>query len=140
MGQLPYLGTGFSAVAVHRTGRRHLAVLMIEFVTIDQHIEEGRHALRTGRWEEARAAFEASLAKGETPEALDGMGEALWWLCEARPSARYRERAYVRFRQAGDFLSDDSSTSARFTSRPRRLLRCSWRLTSRAVRWTRPPR
>lgn len=62
----------------------------------------GRAALQAGRWDEARAAFEASLAERETPEALDGVAEALWWLCEARPSVRYRERAFVRFRQAGD--------------------------------------
>lgn len=71
-------------------------------MAIDETIEVGRTALQKGRWEEALAAFEASLAEKETPEALDGMGEALWWLCEARSSVRYRERAYVKFREAGD--------------------------------------
>jgi ATP/maltotriose-dependent transcriptional regulator MalT len=71
-------------------------------VAIDETIETGRAALQKGLWEEALAAFEASLAEKETPEALDGMGEALWWLCEARSSVRYRERAYVKFREAGD--------------------------------------
>ena len=40
----------------------------------------GRDALAAGRWEEARAAFAAALAERETPQALDGMGVALWWL------------------------------------------------------------
>ncbi|MDQ3784717.1 MAG: LuxR C-terminal-related transcriptional regulator [Actinomycetota bacterium] len=71
-------------------------------MTIDEKIEVGSAALRKGRWKDALAAFEASLAEKETPEALDGMGEALWWLCEARSSVRYRERAYVKFREAGD--------------------------------------
>lgn len=65
-------------------------------------VEEGRSALQRGRWEEAVSAFEASLAEKETAEALDGMAEALWWLCEARSSVRHRERAYVKFRQDGD--------------------------------------
>ncbi|HEV3472302.1 MAG TPA: LuxR C-terminal-related transcriptional regulator [Actinomycetota bacterium] len=101
MGQLPYLRAGFSAAQLVRLAPdvpdgHHGAV------TIDETIEVGRAALQTGRWEEALAAFEASLAEEETPEALDGMGEALWWLCEARSSVRYRERAYVKFREAGD--------------------------------------
>ena len=66
------------------------------------HIDAGAAALQAGRWDDARSAFEASLAERETPEALDGMGEALWWLCDARSSVRYRERAYVGFLRAGD--------------------------------------
>jgi hypothetical protein len=74
-------------------------------VTSEEHISAGRTALRTGRWEDARNAFEAALVKAETPEALDGMAEALWWLCDARSSVRFRERAYVGFRQVGDTTS-----------------------------------
>jgi ATP/maltotriose-dependent transcriptional regulator MalT len=104
MGQLPYFEGGFSAARLVRLARdvpdgHHGAM------TIDETIEVGRAALQGGRWEEALAAFEASLAEKETPQALDGMGEALWWLCEARSSVRYRERAYVRFREAGDAAS-----------------------------------
>jgi ATP/maltotriose-dependent transcriptional regulator MalT len=77
---------------------------MIGVVTIDEHTEAGRAALEVGRWEEARGAFEAALTEGETPEALEGMGAAFWWLCDARASVRYRERAYVMLRQSGDAL------------------------------------
>jgi ATP/maltotriose-dependent transcriptional regulator MalT len=64
----------------------------------------GRAALEAGRWVEARAAFAAALADEETAEALDGMGAALWWLGETRSSVEYSERAYARFRRAGDAL------------------------------------
>jgi DNA-binding CsgD family transcriptional regulator len=65
----------------------------------------GHAALEAGRWEEARCAFEAALAEQETPEALHGMGVALWWLGEARASVGHTERAYAQFRRSGDALS-----------------------------------
>jgi uncharacterized protein HemY len=43
-------------------------------------LAEGRAALDRGAWEDAREAFEAALAEGETPEALEGLGWALFWL------------------------------------------------------------
>lgn len=70
----------------------------------DEHITTARAALAVGHWQDARAAFEASLAQQETPEALEGLGRALWWLCEARESARHSERAFALFRQAGDYV------------------------------------
>lgn len=73
-------------------------------VATDEHLAAGRTALDEGRWGDARAAFETALDKQETGEALEGMAEALWWLCDARASVRYRERAWVRLRQAGDLL------------------------------------
>ncbi|HEX2065165.1 MAG TPA: hypothetical protein VHE80_12165, partial [Acidimicrobiales bacterium] len=67
----------------------------------DESIEAGRAALAEGRWEDARSAFETALGDAETPEALEGLGTALWWLCDARASARHRERAFVLYRHAG---------------------------------------
>lgn len=66
----------------------------------DDHLDTGRAALAEGRWEDARAAFAASLERRETPEALEGLGRTQWWLCEARESAASRERAFVLFRRA----------------------------------------
>src|SRR5437868_6661390 len=43
-------------------------------------LDAGRAALRSGEWAEARRAFEQALASGETPEALEGLGLAAWWL------------------------------------------------------------
>lgn len=71
----------------------------------DEHITTALAALAAGRWEDARQGFEAALAQGETPAALEGLGRALWWLCEARESARHGERAFALFRQAGDAVS-----------------------------------
>jgi ATP/maltotriose-dependent transcriptional regulator MalT len=65
-------------------------------------VAAGVSALADGRWAEARTSFEAALTEEETPEALDGLGEALWWLGEPLESVTWRERAYVGFRRAGD--------------------------------------
>ncbi len=62
----------------------------------------GLVALREGRWEQARAAFEAALAVRESPEVLDGLGEALWWLGEPQAAIEFRERAFAGFRRADD--------------------------------------
>lgn len=71
-------------------------------MVVDGDVADGRTALVEGRWEDARCAFDAALAKERTAEALEGMAEALWWLCDVRASVRYRERAWVEFRRAGD--------------------------------------
>jgi hypothetical protein len=42
----------------------------------------GEQALLSARWAEARGLFEASLAGSSTPQALDGLGRALWWIGE----------------------------------------------------------
>ncbi|HEY7814473.1 MAG TPA: hypothetical protein VIC62_14620 [Nakamurella sp.] len=50
----------------------------------------------------ARTAFEAALAVRESPEALDGLGEALWWLGEPLAGIAFRERAFAGFRRADE--------------------------------------
>ena len=64
-------------------------------------VAEGYEALAAGDWAGARAAFEAALAVEEFPEALDGLGRALWWLRESDKAVVYRERAYSGFRRDG---------------------------------------
>ena len=64
-------------------------------------VAEGYEALAAGDWAGARAAFEAALAVEEFPEALDGLGRALWWLRESDKAVVYRERAYSGFRLDG---------------------------------------
>jgi LuxR family maltose regulon positive regulatory protein len=54
----------------------------------------GNEALQRGAWVEARAAFEAALAVRESPEALEGLGVAAWWLDLADLLFEVRERAY----------------------------------------------
>ncbi|MGH8913555.1 MAG: LuxR C-terminal-related transcriptional regulator [Acidimicrobiia bacterium] len=64
-------------------------------------IEVGEAALRSARWAEARDAFEASLAESATPQALDGLGRALWWMGETDEALATRARAYAEYRKAG---------------------------------------
>ncbi len=71
---------------------------------VDAHAA-GSAALESGRWDEARAAFEAVLVDGETAEACFGAAAALWWLGETRDSVTRCTRAYSLFRRAGDVPS-----------------------------------
>jgi ATP/maltotriose-dependent transcriptional regulator MalT len=43
-----------------------------------------------------------ALARGETPEALEGLSWAAWWLDDAQAVFDARERAYRLYRQRGD--------------------------------------
>jgi LuxR family transcriptional regulator, maltose regulon positive regulatory protein len=61
-----------------------------------------RQALERGAWEAARGGFEAALSIEESPEALEGMGAAAWWLDDAPTVFASRERAYRLFRERGD--------------------------------------
>lgn len=62
----------------------------------------GQEALLRGAWEDARTAFEAALAQEETPEALEGLGTAAWWLDDASTMFDARERANRLFAKRGD--------------------------------------
>ncbi len=44
---------------------------------------KARRALAQADWEQARQGFEAALAGGETPEGLEGLAMAAWWLDDA---------------------------------------------------------
>ncbi len=58
---------------------------------------DGREALETARWEDARAAFEEALASEETADAHDGLGQALWFLGRVEEGIAARERAFDRY-------------------------------------------
>jgi len=62
----------------------------------------GRDALDRGAWDEARAHLAASIADDETPEALEDLGLAAWWLDEPTLTFDSRERAYVLYRERQD--------------------------------------
>jgi ATP/maltotriose-dependent transcriptional regulator MalT len=65
----------------------------------------GRLALEAGAWQAALDAFERALEKEETPEALEGLGLAAWWLDLAAVVFDSRERAYRAYRSRGDHVS-----------------------------------
>lgn len=58
--------------------------------------------LAQGGWERARTAFESALQAGPSPEALEGLSWAAWWLDDARAVFDARERAYHLYRQKGN--------------------------------------
>lgn len=63
---------------------------------------DGFDALARADWPGARTALEAAVAAGdESPEVLDALGRALWWLREPEGAVVARERAYAGFRRAG---------------------------------------
>lgn len=62
----------------------------------------GDEALARGAWGDARAAFERALAARESPEALEGLGLAGWWLDLADVVFDSRERAYRLYGDRGD--------------------------------------
>lgn len=77
----------------------------------EDRVAAGSAALKVGRWEEARAAFEAALedetalTEEDIGQALLGLSDALWWLGDTYGALRYRERAYATLRRAGDIAS-----------------------------------
>ena len=64
----------------------------------------GTEALQRGAWEEARVHFQSSLAAGETPQALEQLGLATWWLDDAALTFDARERSYRLYREHDDPL------------------------------------
>lgn len=65
----------------------------------------GHSLLQSGRWAEARAAFEAALEQEETPEDLSGLATALLWCGELMPSIQCHQRAYNASRAVGDGIA-----------------------------------
>ncbi|HVX41713.1 MAG TPA: LuxR C-terminal-related transcriptional regulator [Gemmatimonadaceae bacterium] len=70
----------------------------------DAHAEHatGSRALRRGGWERARARLAATAAGHESPETLEELGLAAWWLDDAPTVFDSRERAYALYRERGD--------------------------------------
>jgi len=69
---------------------------------LDTLVAAGKRALEAGDWSAARGCFRAALDLRETPEALLGFGDALWWLGQTREAITHRERAFAAFLQQAD--------------------------------------
>src|SRR5262245_50155037 len=65
-------------------------------------LRAGEAALRQGAWTVARKRFQAALRTRQTPEALEGLGWAEWWLDRPPASFAARERAYALYRKRND--------------------------------------
>lgn len=61
--------------------------------------------LAAGEWEGARVWFGDALAREETPEALEGLSWAAWWLDDGEAVFDARERAYSVYRERGERAS-----------------------------------
>ena len=62
----------------------------------------GRQALLDADWEAARSSFETALAVGPSPEALDGLARASWWLADSAGAIAGWEQAYAAYQRAGE--------------------------------------
>jgi len=90
---------------------------------------DGDAALARGAWTDARDAFDRALAVQETPESLEGLATAGWWLDLADVVFDARERSYRLYRTRGDRVAaarvaiwmawDSASKDARTAG-------CSW--------------
>src|SRR3954462_15445358 len=68
-------------------------------------LDEAWEALRRADWAAARDAFAARLEQApDDPEALDGLGRALWWLGDPQAGIERRREAYALHRRRGDML------------------------------------
>jgi DNA-binding CsgD family transcriptional regulator len=59
-------------------------------------------AFERGDWDQARLLFERLLEQGDDPDALDGLGQVLWFLCDIAEGIALREQAYAALRRGGD--------------------------------------
>jgi DNA-binding CsgD family transcriptional regulator len=69
------------------------------------HLDEARAAFERGEFDVARRGFEAAVGERVGAEvgaeALDGLGQALWFLCDIDAGIARREEAFAAFRRAG---------------------------------------
>jgi DNA-binding CsgD family transcriptional regulator len=68
----------------------------------DALVTQGAAALALGDWTGARQHFEGSLEQRETPAALEGLSDALFWLEEIGQSIERRTRACTIYQESGD--------------------------------------
>ena len=100
--------------------------------------EDGWQHFNRAGWAPARDAFAAALEEEPgDPEALDGLGQSLWWLGERDAAIDLRREAYAAYQRRGDarragglatYLAGEHridgrhATAAGWLSRARRLL------------------
>jgi LuxR family maltose regulon positive regulatory protein len=81
----------------------HGAASEIEPIASDA-FSAGQEALQRAAWEEARASFEAALARDATAGAYEGLSWACWWQDDFAPLVAAREAAFRLYRQQNDSL------------------------------------
>ena len=79
---------------------------------VDELLQEGRAALAAADWVRARERFERASQLGETPEALDGLSQALHFEGEYARAIELKERAFTEYHRLG--RHDDAAHLARW--------------------------
>lgn len=64
-------------------------------------LDAARAAFERGDFAAARELYEVALEEDRSAEALDGLGQTLWFLCEIDAGIARREEAYAEFRRSG---------------------------------------
>jgi LuxR family maltose regulon positive regulatory protein len=64
-------------------------------------LRDAHAAIRRGEWRQAQASAQRSLAAAETPDALEILGLACWWLSDIELLFESRERAFRLYVDAG---------------------------------------
>src|SRR5581483_1308770 len=64
-------------------------------------LDQANEALGRADWTTARRLFTEALEQAETPEALEGLGAAAFFLDEADVALDARERAFAGYREQG---------------------------------------
>ena len=63
-----------------------------------ERLAAGSAAMATGEWATAREEFRSAWSEDESPDALDGVGRALWWLNDPAGALELRARAFALLR------------------------------------------
>ena len=61
----------------------------------------GHEALAAGDWALAKESFAEAAGDGGSPDALDGLGRAQWWLKDVRAAIETRTRAHSGYKSQG---------------------------------------
>jgi DNA-binding CsgD family transcriptional regulator len=77
-------------------------------------LSEALEAMERADWQSARVAFEAALEAGDSADARDGLGHALWFLGDIAGGIAMRERAFEEHLGAG--RCDDAARVAVWVS------------------------
>ena len=65
-------------------------------------LDEARAAFVRSDWEAAREHFQRALDAETSAEALDGLGQTLWWLGEEEAAIELRTKAFAEYQRRGD--------------------------------------
>ena len=70
--------------------------------SVTRFLEEAQAAYARSDWETAREGFQRALDEEISAEALDGLGQTLWWLGEEDAAIALRTKAFAEYRRRGD--------------------------------------